>query len=451
MKAILITNTIWFRTAVIDLSLLLLAACGNGGGGTTAPAVTPVSTPPIERISVNSSGAEAVGGASYNSEISANGRYVVFESGGTNFVPGDTNGWTDIFVRDTLIGTTTRVSVDSSGSQANGSSDVPTISDDGRYIAFLSGASNLVIGDTNNWQDIFIRDTLTGTTTRVSVDSNGTQANSVSYTPKISANGRYVVFLSFATNLVGSDTNGWGQIFFHDTQTHATSLASADSNGTPGNSHSATPRISSDGRYVAFQSNATNLVTGGTSGVSQIFVRDTMTNTTTCVSVGSNGLQGDSESTVVGISGDGRCIVFQSDATNLVTGDTNGLSDIFVRDTLTNTNTRVSVDSTGVQGNSYSTHPTISADGRYIVFVSNATNLVAGDTNGVLDIFVRDTLTNTTTLVSVNGSGLQSNGISEWPAISGDGKYVTFHSDATNLVPGDTNAVQDVFRVRATP
>ena len=397
------------------------------------------------RVSVDSAGVQGNGRSARNS-TSADGRYVAFGSLASNLVPGDTNGLNDVFVRDALLGTTTRVSVDSAGTQGNGGSDYPSISADGRYVAFRSAATNLVPGDTNTRDDIFVRDTVTNTTTRVSVDSAGVQSNGFSYDPSISADGRYVAFDSAASNLVSGDTNASDDVFVRDTVENTTPRVSVDSAGVQGNLWSDYPSISADGRYVAFESYATNLVPGDTNA-NDIFVRDRLLGTTTRVSVDSAGAQGDWGSYHPSISADGRYVAFGSDSTNLVPGDTNGSRDVFVRDTLTGTTTRVSVDSAGVQGDGAGGYysPSISADGRYVAFDSWATNLVSGDTNGTGDVFVRDRLLGITTRTSVDSGGTQGNGESGKPSISADGRCVAFSSVASNLVPGDTNGVEDVF------
>jgi len=420
------------------LILLLLGLLIPAWPSRAAPVNTTLVSTPIASTS------EAIGPSSTPS-ISANGRYVAFASVASNLVSGDTNGFPDIFVRDTQTSTTTRVSVDSGGNEANGPSYDPSISADGRYVAFASGASNLVSGDTNGEQDIFVRDTQTSTTTRVSVDSGGNEANGLSLDPSISANGRYVAFASVASNLVSGDTNGFPDIFVRDTQTSTTFRVSVDSGGNEANGRSFAPSISADGRYVAFWSVASNLVSGDTNGAADIFVRDTQTSTTTRVSVDSGGNEANGPSYDPSISADGRYVAFVSEASNLVSGDTNGYQDIFVRDTQTSTTFRVSVDSGGTQANGFSFAPSISADGRYVAFVSEASNLVSGDTNGYQDIFVRDTQTSTTFRVSVDSGGTQANGISSALSISADGRYVAFASVASNLVSGDTNGAADIF------
>ena len=218
---------------------------------------------------------------------------------------------------------------------------------------------------------------------------------------------------------------------------------SVDSAGNQANDSSVNPSISADGRFVAFESNASNIVPGDTNNTSDIFVRDLSTNTTTRVSVDSAGNQANKVSSQPSISANGRFVAFYSDASNLVPGDTNNLADIFVRDLLTNTTTRVSVDSAGNQGNLVSSDPSISANGRFVAFQSQGSNVVPGDTNNTNDIFVRDLLTNTTTRVSVDSAGIL--GESGIPSISADGPFVAFHSISSNIVPGQTNTTRQIF------
>jgi LPXTG-site transpeptidase (sortase) family protein len=394
-------------------------------------------------VSVDSSGAQG-GDDSDEPSISSDGRYVAFESG-SSLVSGDTNLQTDIFVHDRNTNTTTRISVASSGTQGDGDSYEPSISSDGRYVAFNSNASNLVSGDTNGDSDIFVHDRNTGITTCVSVNSSGVFVEGVSYNPSISSDGRYVAFNSNAKNLVSGDTNWQTDVFVHDRDTNTITRVSMDSSGMQGNGGSTDPSISSDGRYVAFVSSASNLVSGDTNWRQDIFVHDRNTNTTTRVSVASSGTQGDGGSFAPAISSDGRYVAFVSNAGNLVSGDTNGNPDIFVYDNSANTTTRVSVDSSGTQGDGVSAIPSISSSGRYVAFLSTSSNLVSGDTNGEADTFVHDRNTNTTTRVSVDSSGTQGNSFSHISSISSSGRYVAFGSYASNLVSGDTNGAEDIF------
>ncbi len=417
--------------ALVMLGLLHGAVALAQGGTTT-------------RVSVDSAGAQG-NWFSLRSSISADGRYVAFASASDNLVPGDTNGQVDVFVHDQHLGLTSRVSVDSGGGQASKACDYPSISADGRFVAFHSLADNLVAGDTNGCSDVFLRDRQTGSTTRVSVDSSGGQGSGSSSIASISADGRHVAFVSMASNLVQGDTNGTWDIFVHDRTTGPTIRASVDSAGNQANDFSSDASISADGRYVAFASLATNLVAGDTNGREDIFVRDLQMGVTSRVSVSSTGGEGNHNSYVPSISADGRHVAFDSWASNLVSGDTNTTGDIFVHDRASGRTTRVSVDSSGIQGNGYCQDPSISADGRFVAFESEADNLVPGDIWGLMDVFVHDRLQGLTQRVSVSSTGQGGKKDSTWASISGDGRYVSFQSRANNLVPGDTNESLDIF------
>lgn len=403
----------------------------------------------IKAVSVDSSG-DTVGVSAGASSISADGRYVAYSSVSDSLVLGDSNGEQDVFISDIRTGVVTRVSIASSGSEGNSSSVAPGLSADGRYVAFESFASNLVLGDTNGDMDVFVHDTSTGVTTRVSVDSAGNEGGSDSNRARLSSDGRYVVFDSQAQNLVPGDGNAQRDVFVHDTQTGSTTRVSVGTSGNEGNGRSQVPSISGDGRYVAFQSSATNLVTGDTNGVWDIFVHDTQTGATERVSTDSAGSEGDLNSFEPKLSADGRFVAFRSLATNMVVGDTNNVQDIFIHDRQTDTTTRVSVDGVGNEGNGFSTSPSISADGRYVAFQSSATNLVVGDTNAQADIFVHDTQIGSTTRISTDSEGNESDGSSFQPSLAAEARYLAFVSNATNLVSNDTNAAQDVF-IRAVP
>ncbi|MFO0982905.1 MAG: calcium-binding protein [Planctomycetota bacterium] len=420
------------------------------GGLVTAFGSSALLAQSTARVSVDSQGRQG-NGASEFTAISADGRFVAFASVADNLVPGDTNGVEDFFVCDRQTGATIRVSVDSQGVQADRDSYYrPAISADGRYVAFMSAADNLVPGDTNHREDIFVHDCLTGETTRASVDSQGNEANDLSFFPAISADGRYVAFASAASNLVADDRNGVMDILVHDRQTGQTVLASVDSQGVQGNGMSNAPVISADGRLVAFESVANNLVPGDTNTGVDIFVHDFLNSDTTRVNVDSQGNEANSDySFAPAISADGRFVGFDSEATNLVPNDGNGSRDVFVHDRQTGETTRVSVDSSGAEANSMSFHGGISADGRFVAFCSYASNLVPGDTNYEADVFMHDRQTGETTRASVGFTGTQGNGVS-WSEpgasfISGDGRFVAFSSGASNMVLGDTNGSGDVF------
>jgi uncharacterized repeat protein (TIGR01451 family) len=397
-----------------------------------------------QRVSVDSFGLEDSSG-SYYPAVSADARFVAFHSNANHMVTGDTNGVADIFVRDRRTGQTSRVSVRSNGAETNNDSFHPFISADGRFVAFYSIATNLVRGDTNRDADIFVHDRQTGQTTRVSISSSGAQANGGNFDVALSADGRFVAFHSDATNLVRGDTNGATDVFVHDRQTGQTARVNAGLGGAEPNGASKTPAISADGRYVAFFSEAKNLVPRDTNGRPDIFVRDRQTGETTRVSIGPRRTETDGHSLAPTISADGRYVAFASEASNLVRRDTNADRDIFVHDRNSGQTTRVSVNSSGAQGNNNSYHPVISADGRFVAFYSDAANLVPGDTNKKRDIFAHNRITGTTTRVSVSAGGSQANGNSNIPTISADGRFVAFYSAASNLVPGDTNTSEDIF------
>ena len=292
---------------------------------------------------------------------------------------------------------------------------------------------------------MFVHDRQTGTTERVSVATGGGEANGASYTPAISADGRFVAFHSDATNLVSGDTSGFTDIFVHDRQTGTTERVSVATGGAEANGISGLAAISADGRFVAFQSAANNLVSGDTNSAYDIFVHDRQTGTTERVSVASGGGQATGGPSLRPVlSADGRFVAFFSDATTLVS-DTNATTDIFVHDRQTGTTERVNVATNGDQATGISGSAAISADGRFVAFESVANNLVGSDTNSTYDVFVHDRESGTTERVSVATNGGQATGNSTFPAISADGRFVAFQSDAANLVGGDANAASDVF------
>lgn len=426
-----------------------------------------------KRVSISSASIEGNSG-SYKSSIDSTGRFVAFSSGASNLVTLDTNGVSDIYVHDTATGQTTRVSVNSSGTQGNAASYSPAISGNGRFVAFSSEATNLVPGDTNadpfSNYEVFVHDRTTDQTIRVNVSSTGTQGNrgqSAGARPSISFDGRFVAFSSSASNLVAGDTNSRGDVYVHDLKTGKTTRVSVSSNGAQGNYYSDTPSISSDGRYVTFRSDASNLVPGDTNNVcdtngdgvfndncTDVFVHDRLTKETRIVSINSDGSQANGTNYAgtsgMAISAHGRFIAFNSEASNLVSDDTNGIRDFFVHDTLTKTTQRVSVDSDGNQATSaiYSgASIAISADGQFVAFAFDGP-LVSDDahsTNPDTEIYVRDLKRRTTKIVSISSDGDQAVRPSADPAISASGQYVTFFTAADNLVINDLNTSTDVF------
>ncbi len=387
----------------------------------------------IERVSVDSSGVQGNYHSSSGS-LSADGRYVTFSSGASNLIAGDTNGTYDIFVRDMQAGTNIRVNVNSSGGQSSGDVGAPVISSDGRYVMFVSSASDLVAGDTG-YNDAFVHDTQAGTTRRVSVSSSGEQANGDTWGPAaISADGRYAAFRSDATNLVSGSSGP--NVFIHDLQTGSTTQAAVTGLGDSFTYWGLD--LSSDGRYVTFDSPADNIVSGDTNWVSDIFVADRQAGTTTRVSVDTSGSYNHPDCYYTAINADGRYVAFYME------DGVTTRSNLFVHDGDSGITTLVTPNSSGLS--IPGSNPDFSSDGRYIVFDSDADDLVAGDTNGKWDIFVHDQQTGTTALVSMSASGAEGTNNSTGPQISPDGQYIVFSSSASNLVPGDTNNRADMYR-----
>ena len=403
----------------------------------------------VERMSVSSSGVQGDQNSLQESALTPDGRYVVFQSDAANLVANDANAARDIFVRDRFSGTTTRVSLSSAGVPSNGSSTRPSISADGRWVAFESQATNLVAGDANGSSDVFLHDRLTGATTLASVSSAGVPGNADSFSPDLSADGQWLAFGSRATNLVAAAGNGVSHVFLRELATGVTSLVSVTPAGALENGSSGHPSLSADGRFVAFSSGSSNLLVAP-SLQPGVYVRDRVAGTTVAASLSSGGVEGNSSSSFPSISGNGTVVAFQSHATNLVPGDTNFVADVFVRDLALGLTERASVSSTGVQANlpsdAVGQPPRLSSDGRLVVFASLATNLVPGSL-GFPAIYRRDRVLGATSLVARSTLGAEATGQSFSPSMSSNGRFVALSSSADNLVPADTNGVRDVFQV----
>jgi Tol biopolymer transport system component len=389
--------------------------------------------------------------------VSGDGRYVAFESESTNLVtPRTTAGRTHVYVRDRLSRTTVLVSMTPSGGEGGGNSTAPSISADGRYVAFSSTASDLVPPgtDTNGAADVFVRDLLLGTTALVSLNSGGAaSANGASTLPAISADGAYVAFQSTATDLVAaSDANAANDVFRRHLGSGTTVLVSFNAGGTAAaNGASENPSISADGSRVAFQSAATNLHGDDGDPTPDVFVRDLSGAPVTLLisrASGAAGVKGNGGSHDAAISGNGLAVAFHSHATNLEPRDTTSLPDIFVRD-LSGANPLtelVTVHSSGAQGGQDCDLPAISFDGRFVVYQSGSASLVDGDTNAAQDVFLRDRVARTTTRASVATYGGQADaGQSLRPAISADGRFVAFESNSPDLVEVDVNGRTDIL------
>jgi Tol biopolymer transport system component len=435
------------------------------------------------RVNLTSTGAQA-DDTSRAASISDNGRHVAFQSWASNLVPNDEENFIGIYARDITARKTTRLDVTDTGEHGNSLSSLPSISSNGRFVAYESSATNLVAGDTNAHSDVFVRDRDTDAdgvldepnavdTERASVSDTEQQTGFLDWSerPTISANGRYVAFVSDAANLVSGDTNGHSDVFVRDLvggKTVRVSVSTSGSQATGSCSCSgpevSNPFVSATGRYIVFSSGRTNLVNGDTNGTADVFRRDRDTDadgvmdepgavSTTRVSLSNTGAQGTAESYFPSISSNGRYVAFTSNA-GLVAGDTGG-GDVFVRDRTAAKTTKMSVTTAGTPGNGASGSPRISAAGRFVVFTSIAPNLVG--TGSTSDVVMRDRDTDKdgvmdesgavlTTNESLSATGAQPNGNSGAPAINNNGRYIAFDSAATNLISGDTNAKEDVFR-----
>lgn len=405
----------------------------------------------IERVSIGTGGVEAnedSGLGFWKDVISDDNRYVVFTSSATNLVASDSNLRSDVFVYDRTNEITEIVSLASDGStQGNQNSTSGGISGDGRYVLFESFATNLVAGDTNGTLDIFIYDRELDTTERVNLTDGDSESVLGAQYADMSGDARYVVFESQTDNLVAGDTNFSSDIFIRDRTLGTTTRVSTSALGAESDAGGYEPTISDDGRYVAFRSSATNLVTGFDDGVSQIYVKDTQTGALEVASKADDGTPGDTISRYSFISGNGRYVAFKSSATNLVPNDTNNKIDVFVYDTQEDTIERVNVSSSGDQDNGESTGESlhISYDGRYVIFNSNGTNLVDDDTNGVQDIFLHDRNTGITTRINETTNGTEATSQSTRGFISEDNTLIVFSSSYDGFVTGDTVGAQDIF------
>jgi Tol biopolymer transport system component len=378
---------------------------------------------------------------SFRPWMSGDGRLVAFDSNAV-LAPGAAHGVRNVYVYERSTGAISLVSVGLNGVPSNGDSQRATVSTDGRFVAFWSAADNLVDGDTNGVTDAFVRDRQTNTTTRVSVGPDGRQANGASARPVISGDGNLVAFESAASNLLPDnvlgkkgDTNGVRDVYVYNRSAQTTVRVSVGSDGKEGRGESVRPSISADGHYVAFQSLAA-FDPADTNGKTDVYVHDMSSGTTQLVSVSPGGAVGDQGSFSPSVSADGRYIAYWSNAHNLVADDTNGVADVFVADRTTGRTERVSVGTDGAESDGASSDPSISRDGRYVSFWSAATNLVPGDTNGKRDVFVVDREKGTTQRVSVASDGTQGNGDSYSPcvAVIDDGRVaVAFDSASTNF------------------
>jgi Tol biopolymer transport system component len=417
----------------------ILVAIGVAALVGAAVPVLAESKPKTKRASVRSNGTEA-NQRSDDVDISANGRYMVFESNADNLSPDDGNGDMDVFIHDRVTGKTKRMSVTSGEEGAEGSSSNPSVSANGRWVAFMSAAS-LVAGDDNGDDDIYVRDRKTGRTRRVSVGSDGSQADESSDEPAISANGRYVAFTSYA-DLQPQDSNNSYDIYVHDRKTKSTRLASLDSaeeQTDPTDIHEE-PDISADGRFVMWSSNSDDLVPNDLNGTYDLFLRDRKRGRTTRVSLTS------SEGEIDGVgyasmSDNGRFIAFESDD-NTVVPNEGPESDVYVRDRKRGTTKRASVWEGKPEPDDFVGYAQISPDGRFVTFCSPATNVDRNFSSD--DIFIRDMKGRTTKLVSVPASEDGAPNGNCYSDVSAGGRWVAWIT-GKELDPSDGNVADDVY------
>ncbi|PKQ38049.1 MAG: hypothetical protein CVT59_02115, partial [Actinobacteria bacterium HGW-Actinobacteria-1] len=399
---------------------------------------------------------------SRSAAISADGQFVAFYTGNV-LVEEDTNDYRDWYLKDLATGDVTLVSVADDESPANDDYSEgdgrASVSGDGRYVAFDSYASNLIgeEADNNGSEDIFVRDVVDGTTVRVSIASDGTEADYGSWDPSISDDGRYVSFTSDATNLVEGDDNGYNDVFVHDLQTGTTTRVSVDAEGGQANESCGTSEISGDGSTIAFLS-AASLVEDDSNGYTDVYVKTLADGSIARASVASDGTEANDSSSdydFPALSEDGQLVVFISSASNLVDDDANDERDVFMHDFGTGETVLVSLNSAGEQTYDYPEDPSMSADGRFVTFEDEAgemkpvsvsdLSLVNGDVNNEDDIVLKDMQTGTVSMVTVSSEGNPADDASYGPVISGDGMVIAYTSDATNLVADDTNDCSDVF------
>lgn len=441
-------------------SLLMLTMMG--WGGTAVSAATPAR---LVRIPTGLNQAEANSG-SYAARLSSDGRYVAFCSHASNLVPNDTNNVPDTFVTDTNTGGVERISVTERGAEVYGWTNCEgvDISGDGRYVAF--GSATAALDDAagqNVYNDIFLHDRQNGTLTQITHAYDGSPANGSSYDPNLSADGQHIIFRSYASNLVPNDTNGVADVFGYDRQTRTISLISVSATDSSVNGSNwlfnAGSNVSHDGRYFVFYSLATSLVEKNTNGTLNVYVHDRDADAdgtfdepdpsethTELISMNLYGMGGTDHSWMPSISQNGRYVVFSSDAADLVVGDNNGTTDTFVRDRVTGTTEMVSLSSTGAQGMFPTLMGSISDDGRFVVMQSMA-QLSSYPASIYSMIYLRDRTIDVTTLLSVS-QGRPANNGSYDPVISANGRAVVFESFASDLVPGDTNHTWDFFLYR---
>ncbi len=428
------------RTAA---AVTALVVCGVGASEARAQSWTTL-------VSSTSSGAAGDAGSRF-AALSADGAWCAFSSAANDLAAGDTNLAEDVFVRARGGASAERVSVASGGVEANGASFFAALSADGRFVTFQSYANNLVFGDTNGRVDCFVRDRLAGLTERVSVSSSGAQGTHpptflqpFERLQAISGDGRFVAFVSLHGDLVPGDTNSTYDIFVRDRAQQTTARVNLGAGGVQANAMSWQPAISSDGRFVAFASGASNLVAGDANNASDVFVVNRLSGALELVSVALGGGVGQLGAGRPALSADGRFVAFVGLSGDYVALDTNGVDDAFVRDRLAGATERVSIETGGAESLGPTSAVALSADGRFALFTCVSDLLAPGDADQRYDLFLRDRLARTTTLVSLDESDANRAIHAEHGELSADASVAAFHAIGP-YVAADVNFDYDVF------
>ncbi len=397
------------------------------------------------RLSVDAAGAQADRGSTTPC-FSADGRHLAYASSATNLVPGDGNACDDIFVVELATGVVERASLADGGAEANGASNGPSLSADARRVCFSSFATNLAAGDANGQNDIYVRDRAAGTTTLVSRGLAGGAAQGSSFTARISPDGRRVAFLSWAADLAPGDYNGARDLFIHDLATGGTTRVQApgvEPDGPSGGNFGA--RWSEDGRWLAFASEATNLVPGDLNARMDVFVLDLVAGSIALASRQANLLQHGADTDLADLSLDGRTLLVLSAAKSWVGGDHNDALDLYAVDRATLAASCVSLGWEGTTTTGGAWVGALSRDGRFATFVSDSEKLVQGDNNGQRDAFLVDRLAGAIERVNASPVTGPSTGGVNFPAMHPDGDLVACVTGAADLAPGDTNDAWDVY------
>jgi VCBS repeat-containing protein len=443
------THLVWIVCALLGITLA--SELGKAQSGSSQPPIISTSTQwtlDVPVLASSSASGVPSNGFSMQGSFSPDGTHLLFWSRSTNIAPGATLGFSDLYIKDLTTGAVSVVSAAANGVEGNSDSTNPNnssqilmFSPDGTKVVFESAATNLVSA-ANGHQQIFIKDLTTGAVTLVSVDANGIQGNANSMDFTFSPDGTKVAFDSASTNLIPGGTTG-NHVFVKDLNTGAVTLASTDSNGVAGNGASSFPVFSPDGTQIAFVSASTNLAAGATNTHSQVYVKNLQSGAVTVASADAKGNEANNDSLYPMFSPDGSKLAFNSISTNLVAGVPSFNSEVYVKDLALGAITLVSADANGAPANGNSSQlAAFSPDSTKIAFQSASTNLVSG-ANGANQVFVKDLLTGTVTLVSASAAGVIGNSNSSMPTFSPNHLALAFQSGSSNF--GVTNSTSLIF------